>query len=100
MRKLKIIVSFSKGALPALALAALVPAAATCSGPDERQTAGAAAATGEGGAGGAGGEGGAGGIVFTSSSTTGSGAGGDMLCEGGKWEQTFTVEVPPEGVPA
>src|SRR4051794_27375123 len=103
MRTLRLVVSRSKGALPALVLAAVLPAGAGCS----RSPLGADAqgSTGHGGAGStsssqsAGGAGGGGGFVSSSSSSS-TGTGGGLMCDPGAFEQTFTVELPPDGVPA
>jgi hypothetical protein len=105
MRKLEIVVSVSKGALPVVLAATLVPAVGlTCSATPPTQTA-ATSTTGEssssGGSGGQGGMGGSGGIggFAVSSSSAGGSAGSPSYCE--PWgTQTIVVDVPPAGTPA
>jgi len=103
MRKLRIVIATTKGALPALVLASLLPGGQSCS-----RTGVPGQATSEAGAGGAAGESasstgvtsssGLGGFHPVSSSSS-SGAGGGF-CGGGEPQQTFEVELPPAGVPA
>jgi hypothetical protein len=95
MRRLRLVVSTSsKGAVPMLLLATLLPAAvADCSAiPDAPAGAGGGTTAAAQGPGGAGGTGSAGGDVFAAVSSVGAG--------GADWCTTFTVEVPPEGTPA
>lgn len=102
MRKVQIVASTAKGALPALVLAALLPAGASYSAQD--QVVAAASAGGSGGAAqtssatGGGGSSGAPTVGAFAASSSSTGTGGD-LC-GGSPATTFTVEIPPEGVPA
>lgn len=106
MRTLKILLSTSKGALPALVLATLLPSGASCSRSTLREQGQAAASGGAGGEGGAGpsssssGIGGEGGNPFTTSSSSSSSSGGDFCQQPGEVLQTFVVDVPLEGVPA
>jgi hypothetical protein len=100
MRSIRIVVSRTKGALPALVLATLLPSGSSCSASVDD-----VAAQGAGGSGGASssasasaGSGGFGGFTVASSASSG-GAGGSV-CGGGAFEETFVVEIPPEGVPA
>lgn len=100
-RTLRLLVSGAATALPALVLATLAPSA-SCSRTPLRPGA-SGDTSGEGGTGGAGGvtvttttSSGLGG--FTSSSSSSS-SGGPVDCAGGE-PVVFTVEVPPEGVPA
>jgi hypothetical protein len=103
MRKLQLTVSLSRGALPAIVLATLVPAAAaTCSGTVETQH-GTASVGGTGGAASStsSASGGSGGQLVTSSTTASTGGmDGGPLCPPGALVHTFVVDVPPPGVPA
>jgi hypothetical protein len=103
MRFLRIVVSRTRartrGTLPALVLATLLPSGSSCSASVDEVS-----AQGAGGSGGAsasasssGGAGGVGGFTVASSASS-TGAGGND-CSGGV-EEIFVVEIPPEGVPA
>ncbi len=92
-RKLRLVLGRSPGTLPALLAATLLPAGASCSSTavvDGQPSGGSDA--GVGGSGGA--SSGFGGM--TSSGTGGQGASGE--CAGWQMEETFEVEVPPDGV--
>src|SRR5215471_9871683 len=99
MRKLQLVVSLSKGALPAIVLATVVPAAVvTCSGTVETQQ-GSASVGGTGGAptSSSSAAGGSGGQLVTSSTTTSTTSTGGMdggpLCPPGASLHTFVVDV-------
>jgi hypothetical protein len=110
MRTLRLLVSASTGALPALVLATLLPGGASCSrsGLPLHGSAASAASSGAGGTGGAGGTPetssasttGEGGFFPVSVSSASSGSGGAPACPPNEQTITFTVDVPPEGVPA
>lgn len=102
MRKIQLIISASKGALPVLLAASVAPMAATCTTTPPTQT--AAVSVGAGGAGGSGGENqssssGFGGEIIIPDGGTG-GSGGNHCPDPFSLPTTFTVEVPPEGTPA
>ena len=112
MRKLKLVVRSTTGALPVIIAASVVPAT-SCgsaegdsdkakSGPGDA-SAGQGGAGGQAGVGGQGGQGGTGGVITVDS---GGGAGGTVIvpdagemCQFGI-DESFDVELPPEGTPA
>jgi hypothetical protein len=115
-RRLRIVWSASKGALPAIVMASVLPSE-SCGGKSETlgDVTGSGAvggipadAAGEsGGSGGslAGGAGGVGGVIDPSGGSGGeAGAGGSGAlpngCPSSTWIETEIVELPPEGVPA
>lgn len=102
MRKIHLLVSASKGAIPVLLAATVAPMAATCSSTPPTQTAAVSVgAGGNGGAGGTGGEGGTSvGAFVASSASSSSGSGGPAACDPFESPVSFTVEVPPDGTPA
>ncbi len=103
MRKIHLIVSAAKGALPVLLAASVAPMAATCTTSPPTNT--AAVSVGAGGDGGSGGasqsssSGFGGEIIFPDGGTAGS-AGASNCPDPFSVQTTFTVEVPPEGTPA
>jgi hypothetical protein len=113
MRKLRLVVRTTRGALPVLALAGLVPAQAcgaksdlaepaSARGGSDGSTAGAGGGGGAGGSfGGSGGSGGSGGIIIVDAAVGGfAGTGGGNDCPNFAMEETYVVELPAEGVPA
>jgi hypothetical protein len=100
MRKLKFVIARTREGAPALVLATLIPVGVASCGNDvsvgDGDTAsgtGGASSTTSQGAGGTG----VGGTGGTQPVDAGADAG---LCETYEWEETFVVDVPPEGVPA
>ena len=99
MRTLRIIIDRSKGVLPVLVLATLLPAGASCGGGTEQGSSGSV--SGAGGASSTSSSQGIGGGLVSSSSASGAGgADGGTTCDLNCFSQTMTVQVPPDGVPA
>jgi hypothetical protein len=105
MRKLKVVIARTRDGAPALVLATLLPVGAMSCGSDVSVRDGDTA-SGTGGAStttsqGAGGTGTGTGTGVGTGGTRPVDAGADAgLCGPYEWEDTFVVDVPPEGVPA
>jgi hypothetical protein len=105
MRSLRLIVTRSRGTLPALLLATLTPAAGACgakTGFYDYTGGGGAGASGLGGSGAEGGFGGSGAEGGFGAFGGGgqAGAGGAPICDPGQAQDTFEVTIPDPGVPA
>jgi hypothetical protein len=100
MRKLRLVVSRAKGALPVLLVAALAPSESACGAKTNLYAPEGDGGDGASGLGGAGAAGGEGGGLGGEGGDGGEGGAPPMLCEPGELQEEFVVTVPDPGAPA